>query len=182
MKNYISEAENLQLTAPYTTASGAGALVGGIFGVAVTTVSNGAAGVFATEGEFSLAKDTSVFAVGDPVYWDNTNKVVTSTAAGNRRIGVATGAALTGGATVNTKLIGTPVPRFFVSAEQTGTGSAQNVAHGMGVIPSAVFIAPTDLTPSTVGSYAVVEGTHTTTNVVVTVTASKKFKVLAIVY
>lgn len=70
--------------------------------------------------------------------------------------------------------------RIFISAEQTGTGSAQNVAHGLGVIPAAVFIAPTDLTPATVGSYSVTEGTHTTTNVVVTVTTSKKFKVLAI--
>ena len=67
----------------------------------------------------------------------------------------------------------------FVSSEQTGTGSAQNIAHGLGVIPRFVFVAPTDLTPSTVGSYVVTEGAHTTTNVVVTVTTSKKFKVLA---
>ncbi len=182
MKNYISEAENLQLTAPYNTASGAGALVGGIFGVAVTTVASGSAGVFATEGEYALAKDSSVFAVGDPVYWDNSGKTVTSTSTGNRRIGVATGAALTGGATVNVKLIGTPVPRFFASAEQTGNGSAQNVAHGLGVVPSAVFIIPTDTSVSTAGVYAAVEGTHTSTNCVATVTSGKKYKVLAIVY
>jgi hypothetical protein len=77
------------------------------------------------------------------------------------------------------------VPAVFagiisVSAEQTGTGSAQNVAHGLGVIPRFVMVSPTDLTPATVGSYVVTEGTHTTTNVVVTVTTSKKFKVLAI--
>lgn len=67
----------------------------------------------------------------------------------------------------------------FISTEQTGTGSAQNVAHGLGVTPSNVLVAPTDLTPATVGQYVVTEGTHTSTNVVVTVTASKKFKVLA---
>src|ERR1044072_1514276 len=67
----------------------------------------------------------------------------------------------------------------FFSTEQTGTGAAQNVAHGLGVIPAGVLIVPTDLTPATVGSYSVVEGTHTTTNVVVTVTLSKKFKVFA---
>ncbi len=68
----------------------------------------------------------------------------------------------------------------FVSAEQTGTGSAQNIAHGLGVVPALVLVAPTDLTPATVGSYAAVEGTHDTVNVVVTVTSGKKFKVLAI--
>ncbi|WP_127580176.1 hypothetical protein [Paenibacillus koleovorans] len=67
----------------------------------------------------------------------------------------------------------------FVSAEQTGTGSAQNVAHGLAVVPAAVLVVPTDLTPSTVGQYSVVEGTHTNTNVVLTVTTGKKFKVLA---
>jgi hypothetical protein len=67
----------------------------------------------------------------------------------------------------------------FISTEQTGTGSAQNVAHGLGRVPSAVLIVPTDLTPATVGSYVVTEGTHTTTNVVVTVTSGKKFKVQA---
>jgi len=76
---------------------------------------------------------------------------------------------------------GGPPVKVFVSTEQTGTGSAQNVAHGLGVTPTQVFVAPTDLTPATVGSYAVTEGTHTSTNVVVTVTASKKFKVMAFV-
>lgn len=67
----------------------------------------------------------------------------------------------------------------FVSTEQTATGSAQNVAHGLGLVPSAVLIVPTDLTPATVGQYSAVEGTHDATNVVVTVTTGKKFKVFA---
>lgn len=69
---------------------------------------------------------------------------------------------------------------IFVSTEQTGTGSAQNVAHGLGVAPSKVLVAPTDTSPATAGVYTVTEGTHTTTNVVVTVTSGKKFKVLAL--
>jgi hypothetical protein len=67
----------------------------------------------------------------------------------------------------------------FVSAELTGTGASQNVAHDLGVVPSKVFVAPTDLTPATVGSYSVVEGAHTNANIVLTVTSGKKFKVLA---
>lgn len=70
--------------------------------------------------------------------------------------------------------------KLFISTEQTGTGSAQNVAHGLGVVPTSVMLAPTDTSPATVGVYTVTEGTHTTTNVVVTVTSGKKFKVLAI--
>jgi hypothetical protein len=72
------------------------------------------------------------------------------------------------------------VNNVFVSAEQTGTGSAQNIAHGMAVVPALVFVAPTDTSPATVGQYTVTEGTHDATNVVVTVTSGKKFKVLAI--
>ncbi len=70
-------------------------------------------------------------------------------------------------------------PRVFVSAEQTGTGSAQNVAHGFGVIPFAVIATPTDLTPATVGSYSAVMGSHDATNVVVTVTTGKKYVIVA---
>ncbi len=68
---------------------------------------------------------------------------------------------------------------IFVSTEQTGTGSTQNIAHGLARAPSVVFIAPTDTSPATVGQYTVTEGTHDATNVIVTVTSGKKFKVLA---
>lgn len=68
---------------------------------------------------------------------------------------------------------------LFVSAEQTGTGSPQNIAHGLGVAPAAVFTAPTDTAPATTGVYTLTEGAHDATNVVVTVTSGKKFKVMA---
>lgn len=69
---------------------------------------------------------------------------------------------------------------IFVSAETTGTGSAQNVAHGLGVVPAAILVVPTEHpgTPDT-GAFDIAEGTHTTTNVVLTVTANVKFKVFA---
>ncbi len=68
---------------------------------------------------------------------------------------------------------------WFVSAEQTGTGSAQNIAHGLGRAPSAVVIIATDTAPATTGQYTATEGTHDATNVVVTVTSGKKYKILA---
>jgi len=64
----------------------------------------------------------------------------------------------------------------FKSTVQTGTGSAQNVAHGLGVVPSLVLIIGYDLTG---GAYVVTEGTHTSTNVVVTVTNGEKYVVIA---
>src|SRR5690348_14089245 len=68
---------------------------------------------------------------------------------------------------------------MFVSTEQTGTGASQNVAHGLGAVPAAVLIVPTDTDPATIGAYTAVEGSHDITNVVVTVTSGKKFKVWA---
>lgn len=69
----------------------------------------------------------------------------------------------------------------FKSTEQTGTGSAQNIAHGLGVTPGLVIVYPTDTNVATTGQYVVTEGSHTSTNVVVTVTSGKKFRVVAFV-
>jgi len=188
MTNFIQKGETMTLTAPYAVSSGGGALVGKIFGVACKTLANAVKGEFMTEGVFDLAKDTSTFATGDPVYWDNTNKVATSTFQSNALIGVAdvtvyeSTAALggsSGDATVRVKLLGSPVTAVFKSAETTATGSAQNVAHGLPGTPSEVCVYPTETSAATVGVYDLSEGTHTSTNVVVTVTADKKFKVIA---
>ena len=65
---------------------------------------------------------------------------------------------------------------MFLSTEQTGTGSAQNVAHGFGTTPTLAFAIPSDITG---GAYAVAYGTHTSTNVVLTVTTGEKFRVVA---
>ena len=167
-------------TAPYTVLSGAGVLVGTIFGVASNNATSGDTNLeIAREGVFDLAKDANAAAAGQPAYWDNSAKVVTAVPNGTRPVGSFTQAALSGDATGRVVLNAAALQPVFISTEQTGTGSAQNIAHGLGVVPSFVFVSPTDLTPSTVGSYVVTEGTHTTTNVVVTVTTSKKFKVIA---
>ena len=67
--------------------------------------------------------------------------------------------------------------KMFISSVQTGTGSVQGIAHGLGVIPTNVFVAFT----GTTAAQAVTEGTHTFTNCVVTVTTGATFKILAIV-
>lgn len=70
----------------------------------------------------------------------------------------------------------TPSPVSFLSTEQTGNGSAQSVAHGLGSTPSLAYVIPSNLTG---GPFVVTYGTHTSTNVVVTVTNGEKYMVVA---
>lgn len=107
MKNYVSSGDMLTLTAPADVASGAGALVGSIFGIAATTIASGAEGEFRTRGVFTLPKTSALaIAVGDKVYWDNTAKEVNKTASGNTLVGVAVSAAANPSATVDVRLNG----------------------------------------------------------------------------
>lgn len=179
MENRIAAGDSLPLTAPYTRTSGQAARVGKLFGVAVNDVASGAVGQFLTQGIFDITKTTGAISVGDAVFWDNTNKYLTTTAAGNCEVGVCTAAAASDATTVRVKLYGGPLTLKFVSSEQTGTGSAQNVAHGLGFVPTRVQIQYSDLTPATAGSVNTTYGTHTSTNVVVTVTLNKKYYVIA---
>ncbi len=92
MQNYVQKGQTLTAVAPYAVTSGGGVLVSGtgyVFGISVNTQNQGESIEIVVEGVFDLAKDNSTFANGDYVYWDNTNKVATSTATGNKKIGVA---------------------------------------------------------------------------------------------
>jgi predicted RecA/RadA family phage recombinase len=92
MQNYVQQGKTITVVAPYNVTSGGGVLVAGtgyVFGVAVNTQNQNDSMELVVEGVFDLAKDASTFANGDYVYWDNTNKVATSTATGNKKIGVA---------------------------------------------------------------------------------------------
>jgi hypothetical protein len=68
--------------------------------------------------------------------------------------------------------------KLFLSAVQTGTGAQQSIAHGLGAVPAGVLASCTDNSGST-NVFTVTEGTHTATNVLVTVTTGAKYKVLA---
>jgi len=61
----------------------------------------------------------------------------------------------------------------FTSTEQTGTGSSQNVAHGLGSTPSLVWFAVSE-DPAGTG-FDVAPGAHDATNCVFTVTTGVKF-------
>lgn len=90
MKNFVQVGNILTLPAPHAVASGSGALIGSIFGVAQTSAASGEEVAFLVTGVFDLPKAASqAWAVGAKVYWDNAARVTTTTATGNTLIGVA---------------------------------------------------------------------------------------------
>lgn len=103
--DYVQPGETITGIAPYNVASGAGALLGShLFGVALSTVLSGAQTEFRLVGVWDLAcLSTDVPAFGALLYWDNTNKRLTTTASGNTLVGVY--------ASPTTKLTGATVAR-----------------------------------------------------------------------
>jgi len=104
MKNFLGHANDQMLTAPAAVAAGGGALIGAIFGVAKIAIAQGVRGPFCLTGKFEMPKDANAINEGARVYWDNTNKVVTATSAGNTLIGACTQAALAGDTTAHVRL------------------------------------------------------------------------------
>jgi predicted RecA/RadA family phage recombinase len=94
MKSFSHRGLVLPLIAPYAVASGAPFKVGALVTVAVAAAAQGAAVEGMTEGVFKLPKvGAQAWAVGDKIYWDDTAKLMTTTAASNTLVGAATVAA-----------------------------------------------------------------------------------------
>jgi predicted RecA/RadA family phage recombinase len=101
MKNFIQPGDSLTLVAPYAVTSGQGVLVGAIFGVAAYDAAQNAAIECQTEGVFDITKEPALaITAGARLFWDNTNRRITTTATGNFHVGIATQAALAADATV----------------------------------------------------------------------------------
>ena len=99
MLNKIQEGKVLSFTAPYAVASGGGFKVGAFFAVAATAALIATAVEGHLEGVFELTKvGSQAWAVGDPIYWNDTQGVraCTKTAAGNMYIGTASAVAGSG--------------------------------------------------------------------------------------
>jgi predicted RecA/RadA family phage recombinase len=108
MKNYGQEGKTLEFTAPSGgVVSGAGTKIGDTFGVAVTSAAAGDLFRLQVADVVTLPKkagDTP--AQGVKLYWDDTNKYITTTASGMTLVGVHAGSAAAGGtdATVPVRL------------------------------------------------------------------------------
>lgn len=91
MRNLIQKGETINFAAPAGgVASGDFALVGALYGVAVTALAATVSGPFVTRGLFALPKAAgAAWSQGDQLYWDNVAKNFTKTAGGNTAIGAA---------------------------------------------------------------------------------------------
>jgi predicted RecA/RadA family phage recombinase len=109
-KNYVQSGSVLEAVAPADVSSGDGVLIGGLFGVAAGPAVSGEEMVLNLAGVWILQKkaadNVGQFA---KVYWDDTNKEVTTTATDNTLIGVATLAAAATTTQVHVRLNGVSV-------------------------------------------------------------------------
>ena len=91
MKNFQQPGETISVLAPRDVTSGAGVLVGTLFGVAATDALTGAAVEITRRGVFTGVPKTSAQAwtVGAKIYWNNTAFVFTTASSGNTLVGAA---------------------------------------------------------------------------------------------
>ncbi|MFN3891997.1 MAG: DUF2190 family protein [Beijerinckiaceae bacterium] len=105
MKNFVQPGDIITVPAPANVLAGAGVLVGSIFGVAAHDALSGADVEIAMTGVFDLAKvSAQEWTIGAVIYWDNTDKVCTTTASTNKAIGLAVRAAANPSATGRVRL------------------------------------------------------------------------------
>ena len=111
MRNYLQPGDSLALAVPYAggVTSGQGVLVGAIFGVAAVDGVQNAVIECQTKGVFDIAKEPALaITAGARLFWDNTNRRLTTTVTGNFQVGIATLAALAADTTVRAVLLRVP--------------------------------------------------------------------------
>lgn len=91
MRNHVQPGRILTAIAPAGgVTSGAGVLIGALFGVASTSAAQGEEFELLTEGVFELPKvSAQAWTFGALLYWDTTTKLVTNVSIGNTKIGCA---------------------------------------------------------------------------------------------
>jgi predicted RecA/RadA family phage recombinase len=105
MKNAVEKGNSFPFTAPYALTGGQGVQVGTLFGVSYADAVISGLGRASVAGIFDLTKEPALaISAGARVFWDNTNRRITTTATANVCIGWAVVAALGGDATVRVLL------------------------------------------------------------------------------
>ncbi len=109
MSVYKNPGDAMDFTAPTGgVVAGTFYLIGAVLLMAGTTVAAGERFAGTVKGVFNEvpAATSQAWAEGVKIYWDNTNSVFTTTAAGNTLIGYAAGAKIASAATGSVKLTG----------------------------------------------------------------------------
>lgn len=106
MKNFVHEGDALDLVAPSGgVTSGKGVKIAAIIAIAAVTAAAGETFAGYVRGVFDVDSDTgTAWAVGDIVYWDDTNKVFTKTSTSNTKAGYVAAAKASGGTTGRIRL------------------------------------------------------------------------------
>ena len=106
MRNYIQKGDNVTFPAPSAYLSGDVVVIGDIVGIAAGDAPEDEPLDVVTRGVFRLDKvGANSFSIGDKIYWDATSKLATSVESGNVHIGTCTKIAVSGSASVETKLV-----------------------------------------------------------------------------
>lgn len=107
MRNYVQAGDKITVTAAAAAASGDGVKIGTLFGIASGDAVIGDPLVLVTAGVFDMPKVAADdFTLGAAVYWRASDGLVTVTASGNTKIGVAVSAAGNGAVHVRVRLNG----------------------------------------------------------------------------
>lgn len=90
MKNFHQTGDNLTITAATAGKSGDGRLVGDLFGFLMADVQPNEEVELKLVGVFSHSKvEAQAWILGASIYWDDTAKLLTTTASGNKKVGHA---------------------------------------------------------------------------------------------
>lgn len=106
---FVHDGAAIDYTPGVDVAAGEVIVASDLIGVAKTPIKANVLGALAVTGVFDLAKQAGggvTFALGDKVYWDNTNNVAVATdgAGANKLFGKAVAAAANGASTVRARL------------------------------------------------------------------------------
>lgn len=107
MRNFVQTGNVISVTAPCDVRSGQGVQVGALFGVAACDAGNGMQVEIERTGVFDIMAVTAdTGAQGAKIYWDNTARRLTTTAANNTMVGMLTWAKGSNDATARVLLDG----------------------------------------------------------------------------
>jgi predicted RecA/RadA family phage recombinase len=105
MKNHVQKGDNITVTATADALSGDVVKIGNLVGVAATDAAIGDSLDLVTVGVFDFPKVAAdAITIGDAVYWRSSDGLVTGTASGNTKIGVAVTDAANPSGSVNVRL------------------------------------------------------------------------------